>query len=38
MGTYFRRSIFTRVFKRNTYDQFYNEHIYVFSTIALKRF
>ena len=22
--------------KRNTYDQFYNEHIYVFSTIALK--
>ena len=23
--------------KRNTYDQFYNEHIYVFSTIALKK-
>lgn len=22
--------------KRNTYDQFYNEHIYVFSTISLK--
>ena len=23
--------------RRNTYDQFYNEHIYVFSTIALKK-
>jgi predicted TPR repeat methyltransferase len=22
--------------KKNSYDQFYNEHIYVFSTIALK--
>ena len=23
--------------KRNTYDQFYNEHIYVFSTLSLKK-
>ena len=33
---YFRGSLIVRSFKKNSYDQFYDEHAYVFSLTALK--